>query len=75
MKMHTSLNPYVLLNTSQSLEEGKVMKAKDESEDYIKRQQLREIAMLNSNFREESPGPSGSVSPHETSKNQRLTKT
>jgi protein quaking len=35
----------------------------DESEDYIKRQQLRELAMLNSNFREESPGPSGSVSP------------
>ncbi|PWA42174.1 KH domain-containing protein [Artemisia annua] len=37
--------------------------SKDESEDYIKRQKLRELAMLNSNFREESPGPSGSVSP------------
>lgn len=41
----------------------------DESEDYIKRQQLRELALLNSNFREESPGPSGggSVSPFNTS--------
>jgi len=39
----------------------------DESEDYIKRQQLRELAMLNSNFREESPGPSGSVSPFNSS--------
>ncbi|PWA97446.1 hypothetical protein CTI12_AA029360 [Artemisia annua] len=37
------------------------------SEDYIKRQQLRELAMLNSNFREESPDPSGSVSPFNTS--------
>ncbi|KAL9303679.1 hypothetical protein ACSQ67_020942 [Phaseolus vulgaris] len=39
----------------------------EESEDYIKRQQLRELAMLNSNFREESPGPSGSVSPFNSS--------
>ena len=39
----------------------------DESQDYIKRQQLRELAMLNSNFREESPGPSGSVSPFNSS--------
>ncbi|KAJ6395164.1 hypothetical protein OIU77_020429 [Salix suchowensis] len=39
----------------------------DESQDFIKRQQLRELAMLNSNFREESPGPSGSVSPFNTS--------
>ncbi|PPR82216.1 hypothetical protein GOBAR_AA38506 [Gossypium barbadense] len=35
----------------------------DESQDFIKRQQLRELTMLNSNFREESPGPTGSVSP------------
>lgn len=39
----------------------------DESQDYIKRQQLRELAMLNSSFREDSPGPSGSVSPFNTS--------
>ncbi|KAJ8898840.1 hypothetical protein K2173_008149 [Erythroxylum novogranatense] len=39
----------------------------EESQDYIKRQQLRELAMLNSNFREESPGPSVSVPPFNTS--------
>lgn len=39
----------------------------DESQDFIKRQQLRELALLNSNFREDSPGPSGSVSPFNTS--------
>ncbi|KAF4360536.1 hypothetical protein F8388_000835 [Cannabis sativa] len=44
-----------------------LLKPVDESQDYIKRQQLRELAMLNSNFREESPGPSGSVSPFNTS--------
>ncbi|XP_027330979.1 KH domain-containing protein At3g08620-like isoform X2 [Abrus precatorius] len=35
----------------------------DESQDFYKRQQLRELAMLNSNFREESPQLSGSLSP------------
>ncbi|XP_009614149.1 KH domain-containing protein At3g08620 [Nicotiana tabacum] len=40
-----------------------LLKPVDESQDYIKRQQLYELSMLNSNFREESPGPSGSVSP------------
>ncbi|GJR88384.1 KH domain-containing protein, partial [Tanacetum coccineum] len=35
-----------------------LLKPVDESKDYIKQQQLRELAMLNSNFREESPGPS-----------------
>uniref|UniRef100_M1CNF1 KH domain-containing protein n=1 Tax=Solanum tuberosum TaxID=4113 RepID=M1CNF1_SOLTU len=40
-----------------------LLKPVDESQDYIKRQQLHELAMLNSNLREESPGPSGSVSP------------
>lgn len=44
-----------------------LLKPVDESEDYIKRQQLRELAMLNSTFREESPGPSGSMSPFNTS--------
>lgn len=44
-----------------------LLKPVDESQDFIKRQQLRELAMLNSNFREESPGPSGSVSPFNTS--------
>ncbi|KAM7526612.1 hypothetical protein LguiA_016514 [Lonicera macranthoides] len=45
-----------------------LLKPVDESQDFIKRQQLRELAMINSNFREESPGPSGSsVSPFNTS--------
>ncbi|XP_038905002.1 KH domain-containing protein At3g08620-like isoform X1 [Benincasa hispida] len=44
-----------------------LLKPVDEPNDYIKRQQLRELAMLNSNFREESPGPSGSVSPFNSS--------
>lgn len=43
-----------------------LLKPVDESEDYIKRQQLRELALLNSSFREESPGPSGSMSPFNT---------
>ncbi|XP_010278944.1 PREDICTED: KH domain-containing protein At2g38610 [Nelumbo nucifera] len=40
-----------------------LLKPVDESQDFYKRQQLRELAMLNSNLREESPRPSGSVSP------------
>ncbi|XP_059305189.1 KH domain-containing protein At2g38610-like [Lycium ferocissimum] len=44
-----------------------LLKPVDESQDFIKRQQLRELALINSNFREESPGPSGSVSPFNTS--------
>ncbi|KAK7300581.1 hypothetical protein RJT34_11428 [Clitoria ternatea] len=40
-----------------------LLKPVDESQDMYKRQQLRELAMLNSNFREESPQLSGSVSP------------
>ncbi|KAL1193787.1 KH domain-containing protein [Cardamine amara subsp. amara] len=35
-----------------------LVKPVDESQDYIKRQQLRELALLNSNLRENSPGPS-----------------
>jgi protein quaking len=34
----------------------------DESQDFYKKQQLRELAMLNSTLREDSPHP-GSVSP------------
>ncbi|KAJ3703189.1 hypothetical protein LUZ61_006894 [Rhynchospora tenuis] len=41
-----------------------LLKPVDESQDFYKRQQLRELAMLNSSLREESPHPpSGSVSP------------
>ncbi|GFZ20010.1 RNA-binding KH domain-containing protein [Actinidia rufa] len=44
-----------------------LLKPVDESQDFYKRQQLRELAMLNSNLREESPRPSGSVSPFNSS--------
>ncbi|KAE9460886.1 hypothetical protein C3L33_07195, partial [Rhododendron williamsianum] len=45
-----------------------LLKPVDESQDFYKRQQLRELAMLNSNFREESPRPSGSsLSPFNSS--------
>jgi protein quaking len=40
-----------------------LLKPVDESQDIYKRQQLRELAMLNSSFREESPQLSGSLSP------------
>ncbi|CAK8537982.1 unnamed protein product [Lathyrus sativus] len=40
-----------------------LLKPVDESQDIYKRQQLRELAILNSSFREESPQLSGSVSP------------
>ena len=39
----------------------------DESQDFYKTQQLRELALLNSNFREESPQLSGSISPFTSS--------
>ncbi|KAJ6803584.1 KH domain-containing protein SPIN1-like [Iris pallida] len=44
-----------------------LLKPVDESQDYYKRQQLRELAMLNSTLREDSPHPSGSVSPFSSS--------
>ncbi|PSS23889.1 KH domain-containing protein [Actinidia chinensis var. chinensis] len=57
----------IRLRQAQEIVE-ELLKPVDESQDYIKRQQLRELAMLNnSNFREESPGPSGSVSPFNSS--------
>ncbi|XP_027335596.1 KH domain-containing protein At3g08620-like [Abrus precatorius] len=52
----------VRLRQAQEIIE-ELLKPVDESQDYYKRQQLRELAMLNSNFREESPQLSGSVSP------------
>ncbi|XP_057521059.1 KH domain-containing protein At3g08620 [Amaranthus tricolor] len=54
-----------LRQAQEILEE--LLKPVDESQDIYKRQQLRELALLNSNFREDSPGPSGSVSPFNTS--------
>jgi len=40
-----------------------LLKPVDESHDFFKKQQLRELAMLNGTLREESPHMSGSVSP------------
>jgi len=40
-----------------------LLKPVDESHDYFKKQQLRELAMLNGTLREDSPHMSGSVSP------------
>ncbi|CAN4128347.1 unnamed protein product [Withania somnifera] len=44
-----------------------LLKPVDESQDLYKRQQLRELALLNNNFREESPQPRGSLSPFSSS--------
>ncbi|PIA46159.1 hypothetical protein AQUCO_01600431v1 [Aquilegia coerulea] len=46
-----------LRQAQEILEE--LLKPVDESQDFYKRQQLRELALLNSNLREESPRPSG----------------
>ncbi|KAF5195228.1 Kh domain-containing protein [Thalictrum thalictroides] len=54
-----------LRQAQEILEE--LLKPVDESQDFYKRQQLRELALLNSNLREESPRPSGSVSPFNSS--------
>ncbi|KAE9606066.1 hypothetical protein Lal_00024938 [Lupinus albus] len=49
-----------------------LLKPVDESQDFYKRQQLRELAMLNSNFREEGPQVSGSVSPFTSNEIKRV---
>lgn len=54
-----------LRQAQEILEE--LLKPVDESQDIYKRHQLRELALLNSNLREESPRPSGSVSPFNSS--------
>lgn len=46
---------------------GDMLKPVDESQDYFKKQQLRELALLNGTLREESPRMSGSVSPFSNS--------
>ncbi|KAF5446541.1 hypothetical protein F2P56_032160 [Juglans regia] len=54
-----------LRQAQEILEE--LLKPMDESQDFYKTQQLRELAMLNSNFREESPQLSSSISPFSSS--------
>ncbi|PKA51147.1 KH domain-containing protein [Apostasia shenzhenica] len=56
LKPVVSISPKIPLSSSH-----------DESHDYYKRQQLRELAMLNSGLREDSPHPSGSLSPFSSS--------
>ncbi|GJV79400.1 KH domain-containing protein [Tanacetum coccineum] len=52
----------VRLRQAQEIIE-ELLKPVDESQDLYKRQQLRELAMLNSNLKEDSPQPRGRVSP------------
>ncbi|KAJ4829809.1 hypothetical protein Tsubulata_025319 [Turnera subulata] len=52
-----------------------LLKPVDESHDFYKRQQLRELAMLNLNYREESPIAAGSGSPFSNSSGMKRAKT
>ncbi|KAB5521976.1 hypothetical protein DKX38_026295 [Salix brachista] len=54
-----------LMQAHEILED--LLKPVDESQDYYKKQQLRELAMLNGTFREEGSPMSGSVSPFNNS--------
>ncbi|KAH0465332.1 hypothetical protein IEQ34_005435 [Dendrobium chrysotoxum] len=54
-----------LRHAQEILEE--LLKPVEESHDFYKRQQLRELAILNSGLREDSPLPSGTVSPFNSS--------
>lgn len=47
----------------------------DESQDFFKKQQLRELAMLNGTLREEASHMSGSVSPFHNSLGMKRAKT
>ncbi|KAH7435179.1 hypothetical protein KP509_06G053700 [Ceratopteris richardii] len=54
------------LNEAREIIED-LLKPVDESQDYFKKQQLRELAMLNGTLREDSPSWSGSASPFSNS--------
>ncbi|XP_027112773.1 KH domain-containing protein At3g08620-like [Coffea arabica] len=56
----------VRMNQARGIIE-ELLKPVEESQDLYKRQQLRELAMLNNSFREESPQPRGSLSPFSSS--------
>ncbi|XP_071698076.1 KH domain-containing protein At3g08620-like isoform X2 [Rutidosis leptorrhynchoides] len=60
-EMSPSIIDMHLRQAQEIIEE--LLKPVDESQDLYKRQQLRELAMLNNNLREHSPQPRGSVSP------------
>ncbi|XP_060190272.1 KH domain-containing protein At5g56140 isoform X2 [Lycium barbarum] len=62
-----------LLQAREILED--LLKPMDESQDFYKKQQLRELAMINGTLREESPQMSGSVSPFHNSLGMKRAKT
>ena len=69
-ELPTSVADVRLMQAQEIIQE--LLKPVDESQDLYKRQQLRELAMLNSNFREESPQLSGSVSPFTSNEIKRV---
>ncbi|KAG9143233.1 hypothetical protein Leryth_010159 [Lithospermum erythrorhizon] len=62
-----------LMQAREILED--LLKPVDESQDFFKKQQLRELAMLNGTLREGSPQMSGSVSPFNSSLGMKRAKT
>ncbi|XP_011039862.1 PREDICTED: KH domain-containing protein At5g56140 [Populus euphratica] len=62
-----------LMQAREILED--LLKPVDESQDYYKKQQLRELALLNGTFREEGSPMSGSVSPFNNSLGMKRAKT
>ncbi|KAJ8542790.1 hypothetical protein K7X08_005313 [Anisodus acutangulus] len=62
-----------LLQAREILED--LLKPMDESQDFYKKQQLRELAMINGTLREESPQMSGYVSPFHDSLGMKRAKT
>eukprot|EP00262_Sarcandra_glabra_P001935 TRINITY_DN1211_c0_g1_i2.p1 TRINITY_DN1211_c0_g1~~TRINITY_DN1211_c0_g1_i2.p1 ORF type:complete len:291 (+),score=41.71 TRINITY_DN1211_c0_g1_i2:141-1013(+) len=62
-----------LMQAREILED--LLKPVDESQDFIKKQQLRELAMLNGTLREEGSQMSGSVSPFNNSLGMKRAKT
>ncbi|KAK1317381.1 KH domain-containing protein [Acorus calamus] len=62
-----------LMQAREILED--LMKPMDESQDFFKKQQLRELAMLNGTLREEGSHMSGSVSPFHNSLGMKRAKT
>ncbi|KAG8365194.1 hypothetical protein BUALT_Bualt18G0079000 [Buddleja alternifolia] len=62
-----------LMQAREILED--LLKPMDESQDFYKKQQLRELAVLNGTLREESPQLSGSISPFHNNPGMKRAKT
>ncbi|PNT08596.1 hypothetical protein POPTR_013G159800v4 [Populus trichocarpa] len=69
-ELHANVIDARLRQAQEIIEE--LLKPVDECQDMYKRQQLRELAMLNLSYREDSPGGSGSVSPFTSSGMKRV---